>query len=195
MDVPKVSSNGDVRYIDQKDQMILETMDGIIEKIGETDFIYQLQDIKPIGGNEKAHSMMDMMRRTGVDFERTAYLGNNATDYQAMGVVCDNDGLALSFNGDAYAVKGSNVAIMSPNSIVAAVIVSEFYIGGLDGVHSLIGSWDRNKLLKREHSDRHLMNALLRTFPSKLPEVVIVDDDNLDDVIRDSERFRRRLTV
>jgi len=195
MDVPKITTKNDVQYIDPKDQMILETVDGIIDKMSEMDIMYQLENVKPIGGNEKAFSLMDMRRKTEVDLDCTAYLGNNGTDYPAMDIVRDNDGLSLSFNGDAYAVRGSNVAVMSQNSIVAAVLISEFYIEGLEGVYSLVDAWDRGKLAKKEFSDRHLMNALLNAFPSRLPEVVIVDDDNLSDVIRESERFRKKLTV
>lgn len=195
MDAPKISSSNGIQYLDQKDQMVLETLDEIIGRMNETDFMYQLEEIKPIGGNEKSYSLMDMRRRTDVDIDYTAYIGNNGTDYPAMDIIRDNDGLAISFNGDEYAVKGSNVAVMSPNSIVAAVLVSEFYISGLEGVYSMIDSWDRKKLSKREHSDRHLMSALLSMFPAALPEVVIVDDDNIDDVIKRSERFRRKLTV
>jgi predicted HAD superfamily phosphohydrolase len=195
MDVPKVSSKGDTEYIDQKDQMILDTVDGIIEKMNETDFMYQMEQIKPVGGNEKAFALMDMRRRTEVDLESTAYIGNNGTDYPSMDIVRDNDGLALSFNGDEYAVKGSNVAVMAPNSIIAALIVSEFYANGTEGVYSMIDSWDRDKLLKRGCSDRHLTDAMLRAFPSKLPSAVIVDDDNVDDVIKESERYRRKLGI
>jgi predicted HAD superfamily phosphohydrolase len=195
MDIPKVSSNDGTQFIDSKDQMILETVDDILDAMCDTEFIHRLEEIKPIGGNEKAFTLMEMRRTTNVDFDCTAYIGNNGTDYPAMDIIRDNGGLAVSFNGDAYAVRGSNVAVMSPNSLVAAVIISEFYIGGMAAVDSLIDSWDRAKLSKREHSDRHLMNALFAAFPSRLPEVVAVDDDNLDKVTKESERYRRKLTV
>jgi len=195
MDVPKITSKNDVQYIEPKDQMILETIDGMIDRMNEMDIMYQLDDVKPIGGNEKAFSLMDMRRKTEVNLDCTAYLGNNGTDYPAMDIVRGNDGLSLSFNGDAYAVRGSNVAIMSPNSIAAAVVITEFYNGGMEGVYSMIDSWEREKLSKREFSDRHLMNALLAAFPSKLPDAVIVDDGNIENVVKESERFRKKLTV
>ena len=195
MDVPKVSTNGGVQFIDHKDQMILETIDGIMEKIEATDVFYQLENMKVMGGNEKAFALMDMRRATNVDLDSAAYIGSNGTDYPAMDIVRDNDGLSISFNGDGYAVKGSNIAVMSPNPVVAAVLVAEFYLEGMEGVLALIDSWDRDKLSKRGCSDRHLMNTLLRTFPSKLPDVVAVNEENEDDVIRESERFRRKLTV
>ena len=195
MDVPKITSRYDQQYLDPKDQLILETIDDLIERMNESDIVYQMNEIKPIGGNEKAFSLMDMKRRTEVDLNCTAYLGNNGTDYPAMDIVRDNEGLSLSFNGDAYAVRGSNVAVLSQNSIVAAVLVTEFYNEGLEGVYSLIGSWDRAKLAKREFSDRHLMNAMLNAFPSALPEVFVVNDENLERVIKESERFRKKLTT
>ncbi|MCL2785866.1 MAG: hypothetical protein FWD81_01390 [Methanomassiliicoccaceae archaeon] len=195
MDVPKISSNDDAQFLGHKDQMILETIDGIIEKIGVTDFFYQIDEMTPLGGNEKAVMLMELGRGTNVDMDCTAYVGCNGTDYPAMDIVRDNEGLAISFNGDEYAVKGSNVAVMSPNPLAAAVLISEFYAGGLERVLSLIESWDREKLSKRDNSDRHLMNAMLKAFPSKLPEVVAVNEDNIDAVIKESERFRRKLTV
>jgi predicted HAD superfamily phosphohydrolase len=197
LDVPKISSNPADRtqYIDHKDQMILDTVDDIIEAINRSEIHYQMESVRPVGGNEKAFALMDMRRGTGVDLDCTAYVGNNATDYPAMDIIRDNDGLSISFNGDAFAVRGSNVAVMSPNPIVAAVLISEFYIGGLEGVFDMIRSWDRDKLSGYDNSDRHLMSALLRTFPSKLPEVVIVNGDNVDAVVAESGRYRRKLNI
>ena len=190
---PKVSSNSGIRYLDQKDETILNTVEEITRAVDDLDIMYQLGEMKPLGGNEKAFALLDLRRRTEVDLDRTAYVGNSSADFPAMDIVRDNEGLAISFNGDEYAVRGSNVAVMSSNSIVAAVLISEFYSNGLEGVFSLINDWNRDKLSEREHPDRHLMNMMLKTFPSKLPEAVIVDDDNIGDVIRESERFRRKL--
>jgi len=195
MDVPKVSSNNGIHYIGPKDQMTIGAIDDMIETMNETDFYHQLEEIRPVGGNEKAFALMDMKRGTNVDLDCTAYIGNNGTDYPSLDIVRDNDGLAMSFNGDAYAVKGSNIAVMSQNAIVAAVIVSEFYAGGIERVYSMLNSWTCDKLSRYECSDRYLMNALLTAFPSRLPDVVIVNKDNLEDVTRESERFRRKLTV
>ncbi|MDR0778448.1 MAG: hypothetical protein LBE48_03305 [Methanomassiliicoccaceae archaeon] len=197
MDVPKITSNPADRaqYIEHKDQMILDSVDDIVEAINDSEIHYQMDSVRPVGGNEKAFSLMDMRRGTGVDLDCTAYVGNNATDYPAMDIIRDNDGLSISFNGDAYAVRGSNIAVMSPNPIVAAVLISEFYIGGLEEVFEMVRSWDRDKLSGYDNSDRHLMSALLRTFPSKLPEVVIVNDNNVDDVVRESTRYRRKLNM
>jgi len=195
MDVPKVTSDGNMRYLDRKDQAILDTIDEIMEKIEGTDIFYQLEEVKPLGGNEKAFTVMDIRSMTNVELDNTIYIGTNGTDQQAMDMIRDNDGLSISFNGNRYAAGASNVAVMSPDPIVAAVLAAEFYTEGMEGVLSMIESWDPVKLASRECSDRHLMNTLLKAFPSKLPEVIAVDNDNVDDVVRESERFRRKLTI
>ena len=195
LDVPKISSNDDMMYLDGKDQGIIEIIEEILDKMNEADIMIQAGLINPAGSRDKAHAVMDMRSRTGLHYKDTAYVGSNATDYPAMDAVRTNDGLSLSFNGDGYAVRGSNIAVMSQNSIVAAVILSEFYAGGLEEVYSLVSSWDREKLAKKEFSDRHLMNAMLTAFPAKLPEAIIVDDDNVDDIMKQSERFRRKLNA
>ncbi|MCL2711715.1 MAG: hypothetical protein FWD37_00335 [Methanomassiliicoccaceae archaeon] len=192
MDIPKITTSGTNQYLEQKDQMIIETVGRMTKRISKKVFA---RSVGSMGGSEKSHALLDAGRRTNVNYDCTAYIGTNATDHIAMDVVRSNEGLAISFNGDGYAVKGSNVAVMSSNSIVPAVLVSEFYINGLEAVYSMIGSWDRKELMRRECSDKNLMNAMLAAFPSKLPEVVIVDDNNLNDVMRESERYRRKLTI
>jgi energy-converting hydrogenase A subunit R len=195
MDVPKVTISGDMYYIDRKDQTILDTIEEMAEKIEATDLFYQLEEMRPLGGNEKAFAVMDVRSMTNVGDDNTVYIGTNGTDQQAMDIIRSNEGLAMSFNGNRYAVGVSNVAVMSPDPIVAAVLTAEFYTGGMEGVLSMIDAWDPVKLAARECSDRHLMNTLLKAFPSKLPEVTEVNEDNVNDVIRESERFRRKLTV
>jgi energy-converting hydrogenase A subunit R len=195
LDVPKITSNDEMSYLDGKDQGIIETVEEILENMNDADIMIQADLTDLVGSKEKVQSVMEMRRRTGVDWCDTAYIGNNATDHTALDNVRKSDGLALSFNGDGLAVRGSNVAVMSPNSIAVAVILSEFYTAGIEGVFSLISSWDREKLAKKEFSDRHLMNAMLNAFPIKLPEAVIVDDDNVDDMMKHSERYRRKLNL
>ena len=195
LDVPRVSSSGGIQFIGGNDRLIMDAVTGLIEKIDGWDLAHQLRTVRPLGGNEKAFALMDMRTRTAVDLDCTAFIGSSGIDYPAMDIVCDNGGLAISFNGDAYAVTGSNVAVMSPNPIVAAYLVSEFYVGGMEEIYDLVGSWGRENITERVNYDRHLTDAMLRAFPSKLPDVVIVDEDNIDSVIKESERYRRKLNV
>jgi predicted HAD superfamily phosphohydrolase len=195
LNVPKATINGDAQYADQKSSITLETVGKMIDDINGTEFMGQLDEMKTVGGNEKSFALMDLRRRTEVDLDCTVYIGNNSTDYSGMSIVRDNDGLSISMNGDEHAVRGSGIAVMSPDSIIPAVLVSEFYISGMEGVYSLIDMWDDRKFSKYEPPDRHLWDSMLKKFPAKLPDVIIVDDDNLDDVIKESERYRRKLKV
>jgi predicted HAD superfamily phosphohydrolase len=191
MDIPKITVSDDEVRMEQKDKMIVETVAHLTRRISKKVFGKR---IEPMGADEKFHTLQSAVRMTGVNLPYTAYIGTDATDYLALDVVRSNEGLAISFNGDSHAVKGANVAVMSPNSIAAAVLVTEFYANGIESVYSMIGSWDRKKLMNADFYDHNLMNAMLSAFPSKLPKVVIVDDDNMNDVMKESEKYRRKLS-
>ena len=54
------------------------------------------------------------------------YVGDSITDVEAFKLVRDNGGLTVSFNGNQYAVKNAEVAVLSENSITTAIIADLF---------------------------------------------------------------------
>jgi len=149
--------------------------------------------VNPIGGNEKAYSVLDVRRKTMIDLDETMYVGGGITDFQAMELVRDSGGLAVSFNGNAYAVRESNVAVMTPNAVVVSVLAAAFYNGGLEAVYDLVEDWDRERLSRMDFPDRYLLKEMLNTFPEGLPPVTRVDRHNVDETAYRSERYRMKL--
>jgi predicted HAD superfamily phosphohydrolase len=99
----------------------------------------------------------------------------------------------MSFNGCDFAVRKSNVAVMSRDCTVAAVLVQEFYNEGIEAVFDLIENWDRETLKKKDFPDPYLMSAMLESNPKKLPEVHIVNRDNMDEIAKKSDRYRKKI--
>lgn len=170
----------------------------IISRLDEIFWDYMLtmdaQDlislVNPIGGNEKAYSVLDVRRKTMIDLDETMYVGGGITDFQAMDLVRDSGGLSLSFNGNAYAVRESCVAVMSPDAVVVSVLAAAFYNGGMEAVADLLENWDRESLEKMDFPDRYLLREMLQTFPDKLPVALMVDRHNVDEVAFQSELYR-----
>ncbi|MDR2866549.1 MAG: hypothetical protein LBV13_04005, partial [Methanomassiliicoccaceae archaeon] len=52
LDVPKISSGDGMQFIDHKDQMILDTVEDMIEKMSAADVMYQLGEVRTVGGNK-----------------------------------------------------------------------------------------------------------------------------------------------
>ena len=57
----------------------------------------------------------------------------------------------------------------------------------------MIDNWDRKGLEERPSADRNLMNEMLRRFPKKLPNVKRVDRHNVDDIVAESEAYRKKV--
>ncbi|MCL1810970.1 MAG: hypothetical protein FWG41_01950 [Methanomassiliicoccaceae archaeon] len=152
-----------------------------------------IKEFRAVGANEKAYYLIDLRRRTQIDFDGTAFIGGDITDILALDAVCDRGGLALSFNGCDFAVRKSNIAVISRDCTVAAVLVQEFYNEGIEAVFDLVENWNRETLKKKDFPDPYLMSAMLASNPKKLPEVHIVNKDNVDEIAKKSDKYRKNL--
>ena len=183
-------------YLNKFDSKLVDMVDDeFVKKISKMDFMDQLKSDVKVAGNEKAYSVLELCRKKEIDTGSTIIVGSDESDYPAMDLVRDSDGLSISFNGTEYAVRGSNVAILDENPITVAVFSMEFYNGGIESVYDMIDNWDIESLRNRPCADRNLMNRFLAQFPERLPEVYRVDDDNLKDVTIKSATFRKRILV
>ncbi|MCK9322456.1 MAG: hypothetical protein RBR05_02245 [Candidatus Methanomethylophilaceae archaeon] len=173
---------------------MIEVCDEIFHnKIKDLEINELMRNMKVVGANEKAYSLLDIRKRTMIDLDGTAYIGGAMMDYQSMDLVRDGGGLSMAFNGSEFAVHGCNIAVLSRDCTVAAVLVQEFYNEGIEAVYELVRNWDREKLKNRECPDRYLMDAMLAANPHKLPEVYIVDKDNVKEIAKKSNGYRKKL--
>lgn len=179
----------------QKDEVdMVRTLDDIFgEKMHSLYASDMMRNMKSVGANEKAHYLIDLRRRTQIDFEGTAYIGGDITDIHVLDAIRDRGGLALSFNGCDFAVRKSNIAVMSRDCTVAAVLAQEFYNEGIEAVFDLVENWNRETLKKKDFPDPNLMRTMLESNPKKLPEVYIVNNDNMDEIAKKSDAYRKKL--
>ena len=170
------------------------TLDEIFnDKFRDLSVSEMMRQFRPVGANEKAYFLIDLRKRTQIDFEGTAFIGGDITDIHALDTIKDRGGLAMSFNGCDFAVRKSNIAVMSRDCTVAAVLVQEFYNEGIEAVFDLVENWNRDTLKKKDFPDPYLMSVMLASHPKKLPEVHIVDDDNADEIAKKSDAYRKKL--
>lgn len=193
--VHRYKLNVPVTMKDDETRMV-ETIDKILgQEVRKLDSHRMSVGMKSIGANEKAYALLDLRKKTMIDFDGTAYIGGATIDYQSMDLVRDGGGLAMSFNGSEFAVHGCNIAVMSRDCTAAAVLAGEFYSRGIEAVYDLVENWDREKLRRRDCPDRNLMNAMLAANPRKLPEVYRVTRDNAAEIADRSDTYRKKLLM
>jgi energy-converting hydrogenase A subunit R len=180
--------------LEEDEARLIETMDGIFDdKLEKLEAGRMMKSVVPFGAGEKVNALLNLRKRTLIDMDGTAYIGGNMMDYQAMDVVRDGNGLSMSFNGSEFAVHGSNIAVLSRDCTVAAVLVQEFYNLGIEAVYDLVSGWDRETLERSDCPDRTLMDSMLAAHPRKLPEVHIIDESNVNEIALKSDDYRKRL--
>lgn len=135
-----------------------------------------LTAVDPVGGRDKARALDDSLLRTGIALADTIYAGDSITDVQAFQTVRRGGGLALSFNGNRYAIDAAEIAVYATSTTVLSLIADAFVAGGKDGVHALLRD----------------------TRPSTMEQIglrgaSVVDSSNRETIVEESEAVRKQI--
>jgi energy-converting hydrogenase A subunit R len=177
----------------EKDQEAVRRLDEIFWKeVACTDCGKIFYEVNPVGGKEKADAIKDVAKRTGAVLSDIMYVGDSITDAEAFTLVRENSGLAVSFNGNQYAIKNAEIAILSEHSIVTAVIADAFSRFGKEQALSLAESWN-SETLKKSSGNQTLLNRFLKLYPKELPKVKIITNKNMETLAEESSEFRKKV--
>ncbi|MDI6904825.1 MAG: HAD hydrolase family protein [Candidatus Bathyarchaeia archaeon] len=177
----------------EKDQKVMQRLDEIFWKeiaIMESGRIFS--EVNPIGGGEKAEAVKAAAERLGIGLADVMYVGDSITDVEAFRLVRENGGLTVSFNGNQYAIKTAEIAVLSENSIVTAIIADVFSRLGKQQAISLVENWGR-EALKKSPVSQTLLNRLFELYPTELPKVKIITSENMEFLAKESSEFRKKV--
>jgi energy-converting hydrogenase A subunit R len=175
----------------EKDQKSIRRLDEIFwNEIATMEVGQIFSEVNPVGGCEKAEVVKDAVRRVGVSLVDVMYVGDSITDVEAFKLVRENGGLTVSFNGNQYAVKNAEIAVLSENSIVTAIIADVFCRFGKQSILKLVENWSR-EALKKTRVNENLLKRLFESYPNELPKVKIVTSENMEALAKESSEFRK----
>ena len=98
-----------------------------------------------VGGPEKAKTVADSLAKTGLRLADTIYVGDSITDVQAFQAVRAGGGLAISFNGNRYALNAAEVVVVSDSAWSIALLTAIFRLWGKEGVLEVASPESRGK--------------------------------------------------
>ena len=188
---PKAKSKEDFSIADQKalgrlDVIFWSEIAGM--KLGRV-----FSEITTVGGSQKAAVIKDATTKLSVPLEAVMYVGDSITDVEAFKLVRDRGGLTVSFNGNNYAVKNAEIAILSTNSIVTAIIADVFCRQGKQAALNLVENWNFQALERSGVVSLSLLDHLFTFYPQSLPKVQIVTAENMNQLVEESSEFRKRV--
>lgn len=180
---------------------IIQELDAFFwEELPKTSFREILNEIKPLGGYRKYRALLDFLNEESEDLSACIAIGDSITDWIMLKKTKDSGGLAVSFNGNEYAIRNSNVALISDTCLITPIIVDLFMKKGLFGVKQLTCNWtyeNLEKAVRAQWVDPSLFKLLRQRFDKKssavLPLAIWIDDRNVEEVIRKSLEMRKRV--
>ena len=177
----------------KQDQETIMQLDSIFwEKISRMGAGIVFRIVKPIGGLQKAEAVKDAARKAHVQLSDVLYVGDSITDVEAFKLVKDNGGLTVSFNGNQYAVKNAEVAVLSENSITTAIIADLFCKLGKRETLQMLRNWNR-ETLRKSTVNPQLLDKLFTLCPAALPKIQIVTTENMETLAKESSEFRKKV--
>ncbi len=155
-------------------------------------------DINPIGGHEKAQSVKDASRRTGISMANCLYGGDSITDVEAFQMVREEGGITISFNGNSYALRAAEFALIAPTSMVLELIIRTFLTLGPEGFRKAIsdhqaGWLGPEEIVKLKDCNCGLPTDKIESIKKSAQRIIFspINRDNFDQLLGLSEDMRR----
>ena len=189
IEIPKNASSID--EFSQRDQETIQKLDNIFWKeIPKLEIGKIVTETNPIGGTEKAKAVQEIVKKSNCNLNDVMYIGDSITDAPALKLVKENGGLAVSFNGNRFSIIESDIAVISPNTIVSSILADVFSRMGKEKTLKFVNSWNSSNLNKYNVFEklREKMNLL---FFNNYPQVEQITTENLDRLINQSSIFRK----
>ncbi len=189
IEIPKNARS--VNEFSRRDQETVERLDEIFWKeLSDMESGKMLIEVNPVGGTEKARAVQDIVEKLGCSLDRVMYVGDSITDAPALGLVRENGGLAVSFNGNSYSIKESDVAVLSGDTTVTSVLAEVFSRMEKEGTLRLVEEWGSSGL-EKYCAVPELGERMAVLFPEGFPQVEQVTDDTMERLMKESGVFRK----
>ncbi len=123
----------------QSDLDVIGTLDKFFWDEAPNLEIYGLMEsVNPMGGHEKAEAVREIVEAEETEIENVVYVGDSITDVEAFRLVRSQGGLAVSFNGNHWAVNEAMIDLTSVNALPIEWIATAFISHGLNSLKDLM---------------------------------------------------------
>jgi energy-converting hydrogenase A subunit R len=174
----------------QESFTIVNRLDKIFwDEISLMDAGKMLEEVNPVGGFEKAKAIKEIIVKTGASLSDVIYIGDSITDVAPLQLIKNGGGLAVSFNGNGYAVREAEIAVMSHHAIVTSILAEIFNQHGKETVLELADNWSPSKL--QSLCSPSLIRELENFSSDKMPIVKRITVESRNRLMQESSLFRK----
>jgi energy-converting hydrogenase A subunit R len=182
-----------LKDLSSSDQETVKRLDAIFwSQIAKMSCGRIFSEVVTVGGEQKAEAIRDAVGKLNASLGDVMYVGDSITDVEAFKLVSSNGGMAVSFNGNAYAVNSAEVVVLSESNSVTALIFDVFFRFGKTAVLDLVKNWGK-EALERSFADPGLVTKMLVLCSKDLPKVQIAQSANMETLVVESNAFRKKV--
>jgi len=192
MSMIKIPENAkSVNDFSQRDRETIQRLDEIFWKeFPKMESGKMLEEVNPVGGYEKVNAVQDIVEKLGSRLDNVMYVGDSITDVPPFQFVRKNGGLTVSFNGNEYAIREAEIAVLSGNTIVTSVLAEVFSRLGKESVIRLVKEWSPSGL-KKYCASPMLRERMFKLYPKTFPQVEKITAVNRERLKKESSAFRK----
>lgn len=132
-----------------------------------------------IGGDRKAEAIRKFSEELGIKPSDCIYVGDSITDDRAHAFIAREGGLAVSFNGDYFAIRNATIAVAARDARALVPLIDAFDMGH-EGVRRFVERQQVSYGGERSYGPE----------PS-IPDYIIIDPTNIEMAVRFSGIKRR----
>jgi len=174
----------------------INTMDEFFwEVLPQTSFESVLENIKPLGGKRKLEALQEFLKEENRSPKEAVVIGDSITDWVMLKKASRMGSLAISFNGNAYAVKNAKVAVASVDCMITPVLVQIYGRSGIKEIEHITKNWNPATLreeVTKGYLDQALFDHLLKlNSRNELPMAYWITKKDIDTVIEKSSTIRK----
>lgn len=174
---------------------IVENPDfGLIDKIFWEDMLKLhvheiMKNVNPVGGEGKKEAVIDIINKFGFLNSDIMYVGDSITDVEPLRFAKQHNGLAISFNGNEFAIREAEIAIMADNTVMISIIADLFNKSGKEEVMNFIKSYmaDPDGAVDKYPIKRELKEKLRHV---NLPKIALINSEDFENIVNESKTFR-----
>jgi energy-converting hydrogenase A subunit R len=147
------------------------------------------KEVNPVGGYEKANAIKNITKKTNADLSDVIYVGDSITDVDPFRLVRNAGGLTVSFNGNRYAVREAEIAVMSHHTYITTILAEVFNRFGKQKVFDLTENWSLDYV--KSFCSLSLFSMLKRVVLEKPVRIEKITSSNMEKLASESSDFRK----
>jgi len=117
--------------------VVIKDLNDFFWKKEESDYLKVMNKIKVRGGKRKELAVETISKQINVPISEFVVLGDSITDINMLQRLKDEDGIAVSFNGNRFTINRANIAITTPNNLGTLPIFEH-----KDNIEPFLESWE-----------------------------------------------------